>query len=51
MGFSQFQHTAAYFLLKYTRTFGFPYIQNLAKAAILVYSVKAMNSTIEVESN
>jgi hypothetical protein len=31
--------------------FGFPYIQILAKAAILFYSVKTMNSTPQVESN
>ena len=49
VGLSHFQHSSAAFLLKCTRNVAFPYTQSLAKAAIFVYSVKAVNSTAEVE--
>jgi hypothetical protein len=51
VGLSQIQHSAAAFLLKCTLNVAFPYTQSLAKAAIFVYTVKAMNRTAEVEKN
>jgi len=48
-GLSQFQHSAALFLLKCTPNVSFPYIKSLAKTAIFVYSVKTVNITAEGE--
>jgi len=49
VGLSDVQHSAAPFLIRYAGNVGFRYVQSLAKAAILLYSVKTMKNIEEFE--